>query len=116
MLVKSLEAQNRTLAWCALSWRMGTKTDVVLLTKWRMTHTSNERATETVLFAGMCAKCMPKPLHFLTDQRASKKMTTSKQKVFCVPRLTKTESAITVQRTFRIKFGCQPPTDNNILR
>ncbi|GFW69946.1 histone-lysine N-methyltransferase SETMAR [Trichonephila clavipes] len=28
----------------------------------------------------------------------------------------KTESAITVQRAFRIKFGCQPPNDNNILR
>ncbi|GFU43932.1 hypothetical protein TNCV_4182111 [Trichonephila clavipes] len=36
-------------------------------------------------------------------------MTTSKQKVFCVFRLTKTESAIIVQRAFRIKFGFQPP-------
>ncbi|GFV32037.1 uncharacterized protein TNCV_1688101 [Trichonephila clavipes] len=31
-------------------------------------------------------------------------------------RLTKTESVITVQRAFRIKFGCQPPNDNSILR
>ncbi|GFW85867.1 hypothetical protein TNCV_855161 [Trichonephila clavipes] len=30
--------------------------------------------------------------------------------------LRKTESAITVQRVFRIKFGCQPPNDNNIFR
>ncbi|GFW17336.1 uncharacterized protein TNCV_3905461 [Trichonephila clavipes] len=28
----------------------------------------------------------------------------------------KTESAITMQRAFRIKFSCQPPNDNNILR
>ncbi|GFU61472.1 hypothetical protein TNCV_2287691 [Trichonephila clavipes] len=52
-----------------------------------MIHTSNERANETVLFAGMCAR-----------------------------NYAKTESAITVQRAFRIKFGCQPPNDNNILR
>ncbi|GFW21244.1 DUF4817 domain-containing protein [Trichonephila clavipes] len=30
--------------------------------------------------------------------------------------LAKTESAITVQRAFRIKFGRQPPNDNNIRR
>ncbi|GFV37667.1 DUF4817 domain-containing protein [Trichonephila clavipes] len=34
----------------------------------------------------------------------------------CVRNFTKTGSAITVQRAFRIKFGCQPPNDNNILR
>ncbi|GFV15796.1 DUF4817 domain-containing protein [Trichonephila clavipes] len=39
--------------------------------------------TETILFAGMCAR-----------------------------NFTKTESAITVQGAFRIKFGCQPPNDN----
>ncbi|GFU73112.1 DUF4817 domain-containing protein [Trichonephila clavipes] len=43
-------------------------------------------------------------------------MTTSKQKVFCVLRLTKTEFSINVQRAFRVKFGCQPPNDNSILR
>ncbi|GFX15777.1 DUF4817 domain-containing protein [Trichonephila clavipes] len=43
-------------------------------------------------------------------------MTTSKQKVFCVHRFAKKESSITVQRASRIKFGCQPPNDNNILR
>ncbi|GFX88814.1 uncharacterized protein TNCV_2575211 [Trichonephila clavipes] len=48
-----------------------------------MTHTSNERVTETVLFAGACAR-----------------------------NFSKTKSAITVQRAFRIKFGCQPPNDN----
>ncbi|GFX98398.1 uncharacterized protein TNCV_4001671 [Trichonephila clavipes] len=42
-------------------------------------------------------------------------MVTSKQKAFCVLQFAKTESAITVQRAFRIKFGCQPPNDNNIL-
>ncbi|GFT66412.1 hypothetical protein TNCV_3208531 [Trichonephila clavipes] len=47
------------------------------------------------------------------DQRASRKMTTSKQKVFCVLRFAKKESAITVQRAFRIN---KPPNDNNILR
>ncbi|GFW00697.1 hypothetical protein TNCV_2304701 [Trichonephila clavipes] len=52
-----------------------------------MTHTSNERAIETVLFAGMCAR-----------------------------NFAKTESAITVQRAFRIKFGCHPSNDTNILR
>ncbi|GFT24212.1 obscurin [Trichonephila clavipes] len=46
---------------------------------------------------------------------ACRKMT-SKQKVFCVLRLTMTESVITVQQAFRIKFSCQPPNDNNILR
>ncbi|GFX54320.1 uncharacterized protein TNCV_3824191 [Trichonephila clavipes] len=49
------------------------------------------------------------------DQHASRKMTTCKQRVFCVLRLTKTESAITVQRGFCNKFGCQPPNDSNIL-
>ncbi|GFW79523.1 DUF4817 domain-containing protein [Trichonephila clavipes] len=80
-----------------------------------MIHTSNERATETVLFAGMCVRnvCLFSP--FVADQCASRKMTTSKQRMFCVLRLTKAESAITVQRAFRIKFGCQPPNDN-ILR
>ncbi|GFX83516.1 hypothetical protein TNCV_324651 [Trichonephila clavipes] len=43
-------------------------------------------------------------------------MATSKQKAFRVLQFAKTESAITVQRAFRIKFGCQPPNDNNILR
>ncbi|PRD30236.1 UNVERIFIED_CONTAM: hypothetical protein NCL1_27026 [Trichonephila clavipes] len=45
-------------------------------------------------------------------------MTTSKQKVFSKDksRFPKSESAITVQRAFRIKFGCQPSNDNNILR
>ncbi|GFV43083.1 hypothetical protein TNCV_5027731 [Trichonephila clavipes] len=52
-----------------------------------MTHTPNERATETVLLAGMCAR-----------------------------NLAKTESAITVPRAFCIKFGCPPPNDNNNLR
>ncbi|GFU96296.1 transposable element Tcb1 transposase [Trichonephila clavipes] len=51
-----------------------------------MTHTSDERATETVLFSGMCAR-----------------------------NFAKTESAITVQRVFSIKFDCQPPNDKNIL-
>ncbi|GFU90912.1 DUF4817 domain-containing protein [Trichonephila clavipes] len=42
-------------------------------------------------------------------------MATSKQKAFCVLQFSKIESAITVQRAFRTKFGCQPPNDNNIL-
>ncbi|GFW09147.1 DUF4817 domain-containing protein [Trichonephila clavipes] len=46
--------------------------------------------------------------------RTSKKMATSKQKAFCVIQFEKTESAITVQRAFSIKFGCQPPNNNNI--
>ncbi|GFX60638.1 uncharacterized protein TNCV_4916881 [Trichonephila clavipes] len=52
---------------------------------------------------------------FLADSRAGRKMATSKQKAFCVLQFAKTESALTVQRAFRIKFGCQPPNDNNIL-
>ncbi|GFW32932.1 hypothetical protein TNCV_1774971 [Trichonephila clavipes] len=43
-------------------------------------------------------------------------MTTSKQKAFCALQFANTESAVNVQRAFRIKFGCQPPNDNNILR
>ncbi|PRD34986.1 UNVERIFIED_CONTAM: hypothetical protein NCL1_12882 [Trichonephila clavipes] len=43
-------------------------------------------------------------------------MATSKQKAFCVLQFVKTESAITVQRAFHIKFGRQLPNDNNILR
>ncbi|GFV75453.1 hypothetical protein TNCV_1482991 [Trichonephila clavipes] len=50
------------------------------------------------------------------DQRSSRKMATSKKKAFCVLQFLKTESAITVLRAFRIKFSCQPPIDNNILR
>ncbi|GFV82183.1 adhesion G protein-coupled receptor B2 [Trichonephila clavipes] len=43
-------------------------------------------------------------------------MATSKQKAFCVLQFSKTESAINVQRAFRIKFGCHPPNDYNIRR
>ncbi|GFT00349.1 DUF4817 domain-containing protein [Trichonephila clavipes] len=84
-----------------------------------MAQTSNERATETVLFAGMRARVHETYANFfpfLADQRASRKTATSKQKAFCVPQFAKTESAITVQRAFLNKFGCQLPNDNNILR
>ncbi|GFU88547.1 uncharacterized protein TNCV_4442241 [Trichonephila clavipes] len=84
-----------------------------------MIHTSNERATETVLFAGMCAHAHETYANFppfLSDHCASRKIATSKQKAFCVLLFAKTESAITVQRAFHIKFGCQPSNDNNILR
>ncbi|GFX14681.1 DUF4817 domain-containing protein [Trichonephila clavipes] len=82
-----------------------------------MTHTSYERATATVFFAGMraCAKRML-IAPFLADQSIGRKMATSKQKAFCILQFTKTESAITVQRVFRIKFGYQPLNDNNIIR
>ncbi|GFT38703.1 DUF4817 domain-containing protein [Trichonephila clavipes] len=49
------------------------------------------------------------------NQRASRKMVFSKHKEFCVRQFAKTESAITEQQAFRIKFGCQPSNDNNIL-
>ncbi|GFV03883.1 DUF4817 domain-containing protein [Trichonephila clavipes] len=84
-----------------------------------MTHTSNEIATETVLFAGMCARVREKyanPPSFIANQRSSRKRVTSQQKAFCVIQFARTEYAITVQRAFHIKFGCQPPNDNNILR
>ncbi|GFW37770.1 uncharacterized protein TNCV_4629751 [Trichonephila clavipes] len=42
-------------------------------------------------------------------------MAISKRKAFCVIQFAKTESAITVQRAFLIKFGCQPLNDS-ILR
>ncbi|GFX93911.1 DUF4817 domain-containing protein [Trichonephila clavipes] len=42
-------------------------------------------------------------------------MATSKRKAFCDLQFAKKEFAITVQRVFRIKFGCQPPKDNSIL-
>ncbi|GFX81172.1 DUF4817 domain-containing protein [Trichonephila clavipes] len=85
-----------------------------------MTHTSIERATETVLFAGLCARVRETFANsrppFLADQRTSRKVVTSKEKAFCVLRLTKTESTMTVQRAFRIKFECHPPNENHILR
>ncbi|GFW72811.1 DUF4817 domain-containing protein [Trichonephila clavipes] len=53
---------------------------------------------------------------FPTDQRASRKIATSEQKAFCVLQFAMTESAIIMQRAFRIKFSCQPPNDSNIRR
>ena len=44
------------------------------------------------------------------------KMATREQKAFCVLQFEKTESVIRVQRVFRIKFHCNPPSDNNIRR
>ncbi|PRD25111.1 UNVERIFIED_CONTAM: hypothetical protein NCL1_41851 [Trichonephila clavipes] len=73
-----------------------------------MTHTSNERATETVLFAGMYARVRQTYANFfpfLADQRASRKMATNKQKAFCVIQFAKTESAITVQLRIKKKYG-----------
>lgn len=43
-------------------------------------------------------------------------MATSEQKAFCVLQFAKSESVVTVQRAFRIKFRCDPPSDNNIRR
>ena len=40
------------------------------------------------------------------------KMATREQKAFCVLQFAKTEPVITVQRALRIKFHCNPPTDN----
>ncbi|GFY26149.1 uncharacterized protein TNCV_354651 [Trichonephila clavipes] len=84
-----------------------------------MTLTSNKRLTETVMFAGMCANVRETYANFflfLADQRASRKVSTSKKKAFCVLQFAKTETVITVQRAFRIKIDCLPPNDNNILR
>ncbi|GFX52080.1 uncharacterized protein TNCV_4654091 [Trichonephila clavipes] len=69
-----------------------------------ITRTSNERPTETVLFSGMCAHVRETYVNFFpfpADKRASTKMATNEQKAFCVPQLSKTESAITVQRELR---------------
>ncbi|GFY14522.1 hypothetical protein TNCV_1315761 [Trichonephila clavipes] len=43
-------------------------------------------------------------------------MATRKPKAFCVLQFAQIESAITVQQAFCIKFACQSPNDNNILR
>ena len=43
-------------------------------------------------------------------------MATREQKAFCVSQFAKTESVIRVQRAFRIKFRCNPPSDNNIRK
>ena len=43
-------------------------------------------------------------------------MATSEQKAFCVLQFARTESVVTVQRAFRSKFHCNPPSDNNIRR
>ncbi|GFX48015.1 hypothetical protein TNCV_4113501 [Trichonephila clavipes] len=45
-----------------------------------VTHTSNERLTEKVLFSGMCAHVRETYVKFLADQRASRKMATRLQK------------------------------------
>ena len=44
------------------------------------------------------------------------KMATREQQTFCVLQFAKTESVITVQRAFRIKFHCNLPSENNIRR
>ena len=44
------------------------------------------------------------------------KMVTREQKDFCVLQFAETESVIRVQRAFRIKFHCNPPSDSNIRR
>ncbi|GFT06488.1 DUF4817 domain-containing protein [Trichonephila clavipes] len=80
-----------------------------------MSPTSNERATETVLLAGMWVRVRETHANFvpfLADQCPGRKMATSKQKAFCVLQFAKMESTITVQRAFRIKFGCPPPNNN----
>ncbi|PSN39705.1 hypothetical protein C0J52_17980 [Blattella germanica] len=43
-------------------------------------------------------------------------MATSEEKAFCVLQFAETESVVTVQRAFGIKFGCDPPSDNSIRR
>ncbi|GFT09425.1 hypothetical protein TNCV_5062861 [Trichonephila clavipes] len=43
-------------------------------------------------------------------------MASSEQKAFCVFQFAKIETAITVQRAFRIQFGHQPSNDNIIRR
>ncbi|GFT76980.1 DUF4817 domain-containing protein [Trichonephila clavipes] len=43
-------------------------------------------------------------------------MATIEQKVFSVLQFAKTESAITVQRAFRIMFSCRTPNNNSIRR
>ena len=40
------------------------------------------------------------------------KMATREQKAFCVLQFAKTDSVIRVQRTFPMKFHCNPPSDN----
>ena len=40
------------------------------------------------------------------------KMATREQKAFGVLQFAKTESVIRLQRAFRIKFHCNPPSDN----
>ncbi|GFW12692.1 DUF4817 domain-containing protein [Trichonephila clavipes] len=64
----------------------------------------------------MSRKRMLIPSPFLANEHAIRKMATSKHKAFCVPQFAKTESAVTVQRAFSIKLGCQSPNDNNNLR
>ncbi|GFS72777.1 DUF4817 domain-containing protein, partial [Trichonephila clavipes] len=78
-----------------------------------MSHTSNERATETVLFAVMCERVRETYANppFLADPRASRKLMTSEQKAFCVLQVATTEHDITEQRAFYIKFSCHPPND-----
>ena len=50
-------------------------------------------------------------LHLLLEALVAK-MATKEQKAFCVLQFAKTESVIRVQRAFRIKFHCNPPSDN----
>ncbi|GFT63538.1 uncharacterized protein TNCV_870111 [Trichonephila clavipes] len=75
-----------------------------------MTHTSSEGATET-----WHVRAKRKP-PFPADRRDRTKTATSEKKAFYVLQFANTESAITAQRSFRIKFGCQSPSNNNIRR
>ncbi|PSN57514.1 hypothetical protein C0J52_01620 [Blattella germanica] len=43
-------------------------------------------------------------------------MATSEEKAFCGLQFAKTESVVTVQRAFRTKLGCDPPSDNDFRR
>lgn len=49
-------------------------------------------------------------------QRYVRKMATPDRKVFCVLQFAKSESVISVQCAFRVKFNCDPPCGKNIRR
>lgn len=72
-----------------------------------------ERATKTVLLVHLCACTVSSVFRY---KALVAKMASSEQKAFCVLQFARTESVVTVQRTFCIKFQCNPPSDNNICR
>ncbi|KAG8232970.1 hypothetical protein J437_LFUL013582 [Ladona fulva] len=74
-------------------------------------YTSNESATQTVLLY----TCMHAHAVFPLSSESSSS-NDDKCRTFCGLQFARSESVVTVQRAFRIKFQCNLPSENNIRR